>query len=48
MEEKKFGKSSKIIFHNPNTPDESAKLLIKIAAHSISEYLLEVENNSML
>jgi len=38
MKDKENEKVINITFHNPNTPDETAKLLIKIAAENMVDY----------
>jgi len=39
MRAKKTDKPVNITFHNPNTPEETAKLLIKIAAENMVDYI---------
>ena len=34
-----------IIFHNPNTPEDCARLLIKLAAQNMLDYMCRLEKN---
>ena len=40
MKAKKLDKPVNITFHNPNTPEETAKLLIKISAENMADYII--------